>query len=310
MSARVELKEVVFSTLMLAAVTVMCLAPSAYLPMLARAFVLQWAMVFLVIAGFALWMRRSIAMVAALICALVSLTEVTTPTGARVGAASGRSLSVAHMNVWQPNTSRQRAIESALATRADVLSVQEVDRIWAGALVNGLSRRFPYHRLVPDPSCYGIALFSRFPFRSVAIRHASGTPFVDAVIRVNGDPVRVLAVHAPSPTSYAQFRRRNAQLGTLAEEIRAMDLPTVVVGDLNTVHWDPEFVRMCTRSGAVPVTGPEVRTWPTLGPMALIPLDHVLIAGGITAEHVNTFEIPGSDHRGLVSNIILPEHAR
>ena len=51
-------------------------------------------------------------------------------------------------------------------------------------------------------------------------------------------------------------------------------------------------------------------TWPTLGPMALIPLDHVLIAGGITAEHVNTFEIPGSDHRGLVSNIILPEHAR
>jgi endonuclease/exonuclease/phosphatase family metal-dependent hydrolase len=51
------------------------------------------------------------------------------------------------------------------------------------------------------------------------------------------------------------------------------------------------------------------RTWPSLGPLALIPLDHVLLSPQLAPAAFRSFRIPGSDHRGIMATIALHRHA-
>jgi endonuclease/exonuclease/phosphatase (EEP) superfamily protein YafD len=50
-----------------------------------------------------------------------------------------------------------------------------------------------------------------------------------------------------------------------------------------------------------------VATWPTRFPRWFgVQIDHVLVTGGITAETTTVHDIPGSDHRAIVTRLRLP----
>lgn len=284
-------------------------SPDAYLPMLARAFMLWWAVGFGALVLLAAWRRMWWWALANCIAAPLVLLQVGTPVAAQVRATNALGLRIAHMNVLQPNDDHAEAIASVLATNADLISVQEVSPEWAAALRSGLAHQYPYQHIVPNDNCYGIALFSKLPFAQVSTISSAGAPFIEAMIDVGGSRVRVYAVHATSPISYAHFRRRNSQLTELAERVRRGAMPTLIVGDLNTVHWDGAYVRFCARSGARPINSPYQITWPSIGPLAMIPLDHALVSGGLSPQGISTFKVQGSDHRGLLAEVRLP-HAR
>ncbi len=279
-------------------------APDAYLPMLFRAFIVPLALALLALAAAsALWRRWWLAQ-GALLGAAIMLAQVPAATVGQVG--SGRmALRIFHMNVLQPNTAFAEAIAVAQASDADVISVQEVGSEWAEALLRGLVASHPYVHLEPRNNCYGIALFSKRPFQKVEVLEVEGTPFLEARIDMAGRSVRLLAVHATSPISYGHFRRRNAQLDRLGTHLAGTEEATILVGDLNTVPWDAAFVRFCGRAGLRSTTPSFQRTWPALGPLAAIPLDHVLLSPGIICTAVRTVPIPGSDHRGLLAVLNL-----
>jgi endonuclease/exonuclease/phosphatase (EEP) superfamily protein YafD len=164
---------------------------------------------------------------------------------------------------------------------------------------------YPYHRLMAGTNCYGIALFSKLPFEQAQVLDLLERPMVEAVVRTVHGPVRVLCVHATSPGSYWHFRQRNAQLERLAGLINASTLPTVLVGDLNTVTWDHALGRLCRRAGLHEHPECTNATWPSLAGMALIPLDHVLVTAQLHVSSLDSFRIAGSDHRGLMAVINL-----
>jgi len=184
-----------------------------------------------------------------------------------------------------------------------VISFQEVSTAWAEVLQRELGAAYPFHRVVPGDHCYGIALFSRLPLERMDVRVLEDTPVIEAVVRSSSGPVRVFSVHANSPGSWSDHRRRNAQLVLLASIVRSDDTPTVVVGDLNTVSWDRAMWRLCVNSGLRVGTEPTTPTFPSLLGLALIPIDHVLVSPGTSIVHSATFFIPGSDHRGLIADI-------
>jgi len=307
---RSRFRELCFATLILAMATALALSPDAYLPMLARAFMLQWAAGFAFVAAITALRGRWWMTFAALFGAIIVLLQVRVPVLLASDGGTGPALRIAHMNVLQPNARHAEVVRSALASDADVICVQEVSPEWARALITGLGGSYPYQHIEPRTNCYGIALFSREPFTSVRTLVVQGSPFVEAIVRVGERSIRVLAVHASSPISYAHFQRRNAQLAALASNVAANDTPTVVVGDLNTVHWDQAYARFCTRSGLRPLAGAELRSWPSVGPVALIPIDHVLVSRDLAFIALKTFKLPGSDHRGLLAELQLKAHAR
>ena len=187
--------------------TGLAIAPDAYIPMLARAFLLQWAAVFALIALLALssmrwWLFLSSTLAVGLILIQVRDPQIATSTVDVLGP----SLRIAHMNVLQPNLEHADAIAVAKECKADLVSFQEVSPEWAVALSNGLCESYPYHHLEPRTNCYGIALFSKLPFNSVNTFIVEHSPFIEAIVPVGGKAVRVFAIHATSPTSYGHFR--------------------------------------------------------------------------------------------------------
>lgn len=300
---RSPFRELLSTVIVLAVSVVIAFAPDAYLPMLVRAFIVPVIMCAVVLALGAVWHRWWWLAGAACAGGLVMLAQLVTPTRTEGGAADraqgAAALRVFHMNVLQPNTSYAEAIAQALQSQADIISVQEVDPRWAGELSRGLHHRYPYSHVVPRENCYGIALFSKVPFGRVETLESAGAPFIEACFDIGGRPLRLIAVHATSPISYGHFRRRNEQLRALGERIAHNDTSTIVVGDLNTVPWDQAFRRFCAQAGLRSGAPSAYRTWPSIGPFAAIPLDHILVTEDLASSDFTTVDIPGSDHRGL-----------
>ncbi len=210
---------------------------------------------------------------------------------------------MAQMNVFQPNDDHADVIAAALASDADVISFQEVSPAWSQALLEGLGERYPFHKLVPESNCYGIALFSRLPLLRTEVLPLARRSMICAEVATEAGPVRLFSVHATSPGSYAHFRERNDQLDRLADMVKASPMPVVVLGDLNAVSWDKALVRLCDRTGLREELGPEQATWPSFAGLALIPLDHILVTQQLAVRGSDLFQISGSDHRGVVATI-------
>lgn len=291
------------AALVLLVSVLVALAPDAYLPMLVRAFLVPIIGSAIVLTVMAAWRRRWWLTGAASLGSLMMLAQVVTPSSIEDGPATiaqeGAALRVFHMNVLQPNTSYAQAIAQALQSEADIISVQEIDPRWAAELRTVLGSQYPFFHLEPRQNCYGIALFSKLPFEKVETLENAGAPFIEAWLNVGGDPIRLIAVHATSPISYGHFRRRNEQLQALGDLLSCGDTSTIVVGDLNTVPWDQAFRRFCTQAGLRSGAPSVHRTWPSIGPFAAIPLDHILVSEDLATSDFATVDIPGSDHRGL-----------
>ena len=112
--SRTKQTELLVASLVLTLATGLAIAPDAYIPMLARAFLLQWAAVFALIAVLALsamrwWLFLSTSFAVGLILIQVRDPQIATTT---VDIA-GPSLRIAHMNVLQPNLKHADAIAIA-----------------------------------------------------------------------------------------------------------------------------------------------------------------------------------------------------
>lgn len=295
--------ELVSATLVLLFASVLAFAPDVYPVMLTRALMPLWALGLCALSVHAWWKRASWLASAMLLGSLMATGQWLLPSIGVAGPVEGVRLRMAHLNVWQPNESYEAVIRSINQSGADLVSVQEVNHAWAEALRTGLSDSYPYQVILPGTNCYGIALLSRVPLVSSHVIHPAGGAFIEADIMVDGRCLRVIAAHAASPTGIVDFRRRNQQLSFLAERIREIGDPVLLIGDLNTVHWDEAYGSLCTRSGLRPLSHPVQLTWPAVGPMAFMPLDHALVKGMGMGGSLRSFRIEGSDHRGLLVEI-------
>jgi len=290
-------------SLLLALITVLVFAPDAFLTMLARAFLPWWSAGLFVLGVFAFWKRSNWFGGVSLCGAIAILPQVMVPAAEMLEPRTEHGLRLAHLNVFQGNDDYNAVIASVLEADADVISVQEVGPEWAVALSTALSEKYPHAQVVPRTNCSGIALFSKLPFKRAEVIEIARTPFIDATVEMDGRLLRVIAAHATSPGGYGRFLRRNEQLDALAGIIRDSGEPVVLIGDLNTVHWDDAYRRFCVVSGARPMNSSMELTWPSVGPFALMPLDHALIKGPLSPARFRSFRISGSDHRGLVAEI-------
>ncbi len=301
------LPRLIFCMLLLTTGCVLAFAPDTWLTMMARAFMWQWTLLFASLGLFVFFQRTRAIGLCAAACTLMSASQLDTVVPARATIDATADLRILHMNVLQPNDHFSRVIEQAIAVDADLIAVQEVDHRWAGALGAGFSA-YPFRVIEPRSNCYGIALFSRMPLIDARVLELEGTPVIEASIAIGGEPVKFVTAHATSPISRHHFRKRNRQLMALSDRLET-STSTIVAGDLNSVQWDDAYKRFCVRSGLRPVTRPELRTWPAIGPIALIPIDHFFLSKDLSCTSVRRIELPGSDHFGLIADINV-HHAK
>ena len=268
-----------------------------------------WIVLLLPVFSVAVFKRRSFTMVAAvpLVIALLlingsSMMLVASANASANGCASP-SLRIATANVLMSNERLDVLAEDILREAPDVVVFEELYHSLE-TFSPALAAAYPY-RISTEQQW--VTLASRLPLqdaRRLPLAEAvPGREPLTAAVEVNGQTVRILAVHAQAPMNGETYRLHRAQYELLEREAAQADGPLVAVGDLNATVLSPFFARFMVRTGLRAALEDGDATYYPRQHIGLR-IDHVLVRNvDVCGERV--FDLTGSDHRGVVADLRL-----
>ncbi|HSG96880.1 MAG TPA: endonuclease/exonuclease/phosphatase family protein [Woeseiaceae bacterium] len=220
----------------------------------------------------------------------------------------GTEYTVVLANVHSGNDDYEKLFNLVAVEEPDVLVLLEVSPRWAQQLVR-LEADYPERVVEAREGNFGIAMFSKLPMASAATIDSAPLdyPTIVAAIEFGDATVHVIGTHPMIPLGRAFYDARNTQLDGIARLLQHADGPRLLVGDLNLTMWDVNYAAFENRTWLRNVRrGFGVKpTWPTFLPVAMIPIDHVLVSEEFGVRAVRTGARIGSDHLPLVVTLTL-----
>jgi len=217
------------------------------------------------------------------------------------------------MNIHTANRDVQKVCDAIREYEPDFVLLLEVNDRWLADL-GELAATYPHVRGEPREDNFGIALFSRLPFRTARIAYVDGAkvPSVLAELEAPGGVFTVFGTHPLPPSCPSCSRLRNQQLAAIPEALARVTTPVVLMGDLNVTPFSVYFERLLKASGlrdSARGRGYQP-TWPTDRPMFFIPIDHCLHSPDIGIVDRQVGPNVGSDHYPLIVDFNLPADGR
>ena len=214
-------------------------------------------------------------------------------------------LKVLSLNLWYLSEDHQRAVQSLLASGADVIGTVETTVEWRDSL-QALEAVYPYHvDCVGKVFRCGVALYSKIPLRDAFADRIDGSlpTVVAATIDWQGAPLTIAELQLINPLIGLE-QDFQAQQGAVASGYFAK-LPgdLVVMGDFNSAPWSrlQQDFRAATR---LDNRGRLALTWPSWAPAAFrLPIDQIFVRGGVVARNVRPGPPEGSDHLPIEGDI-------
>ena len=271
-------------------------------------FRLQYLLVCACALVFALIRRRSFLVLLSLLSLLWN-AQIVYPfhqTASLQSAHSEKPLRVMAFNVLTDNDNRAAAIEHVLKTDADIICLLEVDDSWR---VNLAPLRVKYPQRVEELSDgnFGIACYTRLPMKSHEVRRFARWHFPTLVLNLDhlGRPLTFIGTHPVPPIGGLKGNEWREQLSGIAAIVSGLSGEIIVAGDLNATPWCEGMRLLREHSGldfhsVDPVWPP---TW-GLGLPMMIPIDHVLMKGGLAVQKRTIGPAMGSDHRSVTVEIV------
>ncbi len=239
---------------------------------------------------------------------LVNLWRIVPLYARRAPASKGPPFRVVLANVRSSNTSADLVSRFLHEVDADIVVLQEMTEVWLSEL-RVLIAEYPYCKSVILERGFGIMLLSRMPVESAEIVRvrAEGLPVVIGRLQYDGHPLTVVSAHPLAPLSPRRLRMRNELLAALAEFIRSISGPVLLLGDLNATSWTPAFKDLLRASGlqdsrrGFGVQG----SWPVQAPWMRIAIDHCLVSSDLTVRTRRIGPNIGSDHYPVIIECAL-----
>lgn len=256
-------------------------------------------------------LRRRVVGVAVLLLA-VALTALLAPRllSEEQPGANGERLRIMSVNLHLGTADASTVMSIARDQQADVLVLPELTQSALDALEEaGLSRTFPEHVFEVGVGGEGAGVASRFPLRKIVLMDETTLHQPSMVVDMPGrDDVELTAVHIKpgvSGNGADTWRRELSALPRPTPKVR----PRILAGDFNATFDHAAFRAVVDRGYAD--AGEEIgngltatwREWP-FGPPVTI--DHILVDNRCAIASYAVFDIPGSDHNAIVSEVILP----
>jgi endonuclease/exonuclease/phosphatase (EEP) superfamily protein YafD len=198
------------------------------------------------------------------------------------------------------------------AIDADILITSETPRAVAEGAA-GLRAAYPY-RLVSSGAGEALrtAIWSKFPLSDGELYlNNTVAPTGAATIADLGDGTTLGLIGAHFSRPFERLHQVQAEaLGPMAVRLGH---PLIVAGDFNASPWSWVVARAAEVTGTRILGGYRV-TWKghyrtPLGPLPEPwghQIDQMLLSGGIGVETVETVDLPGSDHLGLLLRLRIP----
>ncbi len=264
-----------------------------------------------------IWGRRWVLAIGA-VALTVAAFAVQLPLylGSDANRIAGVEVRVMSANIYEGRADAHQLVGSARA-QADVVAFQEltpraVDRLSAA----GLDATFPYRWLDARGASAGVGMWSRYPIQAPRRIDGYTMAFISAQVRVTGVSMNptVVVAHIPGPWPYPidDWRRDLDRLPTTLRELaeRADRGSVIVAADVNSTT-DMRPFRALLHDGyrdAAEQSGAGIK--PTFPADTRLPpflaIDHILTRN-CAANSLHTLAIRGSDHRGLVVTVTVPQ---
>ena len=214
-------------------------------------------------------------------------------------------------NVLTTNNEFQNALNEIRDHDPDIVAILEYANMWHEAC-DVLNETWPHQHRDPRWHGYGIAIFSKLPLDDVkAVPLTEDTldnPAASVTVRVDGQPIRVMATHVMSPVNQLRLGLRNRQFEEIAGYINSDSIETMLVGDMNCSTASPYLSKLINDTGLRDSRqgfGPQP-TWPTYVPgFARIPIDHVFVSKSIHIHDRFLGDANGSDHRPVIVDVSI-----
>ncbi len=209
-------------------------------------------------------------------------------------------------NVLSSNSNYDEVITWIQDQTPDVIAILEVNQDWADELER-LSAEYPYFKIEPRNSNFGLAMFSRIPCESIEVLEGDGQhyPMIKARINTQDGPTTLVATHPCPPLNSTRYRSRRTNLENALQALGS-DGPRILTGDFNLVPWSPLFSELCDKGELHDASlGFGVRpTW-HLFPSLLggIRIDHLLTSNSIRTQSFSIGPNMGSDHRPIIFDL-------
>lgn len=231
------------------------------------------------------------------LCVAANLRWAVLPAlaAAPLSAPSAQGIRLVSFNVNLNNTRSADILAWVDQQQADVVALLEVTPDMQ-PLLAGMAQRYPYRAEQAAPDPFGMAVYSRLPWRDVQFVQPPGaTPHFSAVLAqpAAGGAFQLTVVHPMPPISAADQRARDELFSQLGAALPGSAPPRVLMGDFNSTPWAIGLRRLHD-AGWARATGLA----PTYSLLRSLPIDHILATRAhwqVAASGVGPWL--GSDHR-------------
>ncbi|MFE2753827.1 endonuclease/exonuclease/phosphatase family protein [Actinosynnema sp. NPDC059335] len=225
--------------------------------------------------------------------------------------AVGREVTVMAANLLVGKAEAEAVVAAVRAHDVDVLAVQELTPEMVRDFDRaGLAEVLPFRHFLDEPGGSGSGIASRYPVFPRTLTPPSTLRQAGALVDLPGEDLEVVSVHPLPPVVDDGPERWQRDLAGLPK--RTLDGPVrVLAGDFNATL-DHVGLRRLLNGGyadAADEVGAGLRaTWPAAGALWPPPvaIDHVLVDRRCPVEDFAVVDVPGSDHRAVVSRFVVP----
>lgn len=207
-----------------------------------------------------------------------------------------------HMNLRFDNPTPETALSLIGETRPDVVTLAEMSDMWRTKLAS-LEATYPHRLICSQPSRIGgVAILSRRPFaQGFEPRCGDRGSFANIRLDLGGREVGIATLHMGWPWPFEQ----PWQLPRLTPLLESVGDTAIIVGDLNATPWS-EAARRVAEAGGAQILRGVGPTWldrrlPDAWRSRIgLPIDNLMLKGGVTAASLRTLDNPGSDHLAIL----------
>ena len=225
---------------------------------------------------------------------------------------SGTRMTVMTANLLYGLADLPSVVEQVRRRNVDVLALTEVTPEAVTKLeAAGLNTLLPHHVVDPGERAHGSGLWARWPLTRGPDWEGGVHNWPGATVRIDGQDVVLRVVHPfrisrfNSDLYRADYRLLRVRMNRLNSE----GTPALVMGDFNATRDQSAFRRLLGNRwrDASEYAGSGLSpTWNVLSRLPpAIQLDHILMSRQFGAYATDTFNVPGSDHDGILADLVL-----
>lgn len=212
--------------------------------------------------------------------------------------------SVLHFNVKENNKKIESVAEAALASGADIVSMQEL-RPASFTTVDALMRtQYPYVYSELNYDGFGMAMYAKIPFDTCLTYVENNFPVIACTINIDGNAVQLFGATTSTPTNEKDFKTQAKQFAFMSNLVNTVKTPVLLMGDMNAVPWSEHIAGLMKNTGLKDSRKDLTATYPAQSPLQ-IPIDYIFHSKEFTCKKFNSVGGTTSNHLGLMGSYSL-----